>query len=275
MSTPFVISSMRNNLQYSVIKFPSGELQVNFAIPAYIGDTAYIKGSILSSDDLIILLQIVQLLRHHNADIRLYLVLPYLPYSRSDKLDLTDSIMGGLNLKLFASLINSCNFTGVTTWDEHSSVTSALINNCTSLPVTSFLPASPAQFDYIIAPDAGAVKRASLAAAHYKIPMYIATKHRDPETGALSNPILHGAPTPLSGIGLIVDDICQAGGTFIQLVQTIKQTDPGADIRLFVTHAFLTKGIEPLLSAGITGIYTTSSVIPAELKASPLVTITK
>jgi len=58
---------------------------------------------------------------------------------------------------------------------------------------------------------------------------------------------------------LIVDDICDGGGTFIGLGEAIKKINPSAKLELFVTHGFFTKGLDKLLKLYDT-IYTTDSV---------------
>ncbi|CCJ77069.1 Ribose-phosphate pyrophosphokinase [Cronobacter muytjensii 530] len=63
---------------------------------------------------------------------------------------------------------------------------------------------------------------------------------------------------------LIVDDLCDAGGTFIGSAQVLR--DAGArSVSLYVTHGVFSKGVENLLNNGIDQLYTTTSFAPASL----------
>ena len=64
---------------------------------------------------------------------------------------------------------------------------------------------------------------------------------------------------------LIVDDLCDAGGTFIGSAQVLR--DAGArSVSLYVTHGVFSKGVENLLNNGIDAIYTTTSFASSELR---------
>jgi ribose-phosphate pyrophosphokinase len=86
-------------------------------------------------------------------------------------------------------------------------------------------------------------------------------KHRDPATGR----ILSVEPeTSLSDVlgrtCLIIDDICDGGGTFIPIAQKLKQA--GAKrVALVVSHGLFTKGLSELVEAGVDHFYTTDSVV--------------
>jgi ribose-phosphate pyrophosphokinase len=93
----------------------------------------------------------------------------------------------------------------------------------------------------IIAPDKGSVDRASAVARDLGLPVYFGEKTRDVETGRLTGFIF-----PDVHVGhryLVVDDICDGGGTFIGLA-----ADAPHDVflDLYVTHGLFTKGTEAL-----------------------------
>jgi ribose-phosphate pyrophosphokinase len=110
----------------------------------------------------------------------------------------------------------------------------------------------------IVIPDNGASSRVmSLTGAgtgltgHYIHQCY---KKRDPQTGALS-----GFQVPMSGLKgrdlLIIDDLCDGGGTFVGLAKALK-AHVASKVFLFVTHGIFSKGL-PL--EGIDHVYTTDS----------------
>lgn len=103
-------------------------------------------------------------------------------------------------------------------------------------------------YDYIICPDKGAIKRALLFASDCSSRVIMCEKTRDPSTGKLSNPkvILDGESLEGKKL-LIVDDICDGGGTFEMLGQELKKFSP-ARLDLYVTHGIFSKGLEAMPS---------------------------
>lgn len=104
-------------------------------------------------------------------------------------------------------------------------------------------------YDYIICPDNGAIERAFLFAFDCSNSRVImCEKTRDPSTGKLSNPkvILNGESLEGKKL-LIVDDICDGGGTFEMLGQELKKFSP-ARLDLYVTHGIFSKGLEAMPS---------------------------
>lgn len=124
----------------------------------------------------------------------------------------------------------------------------------------------------VIAPDAGAVERTTNAARAMGVPVYRAEKSRDFATGKLSG--FHMIDElPSDGKLLIVDDICDGGGTFIGLAEATGI--PKERLDLWVTHGIFSKGLESLKEKFGT-IYTTDSFsdlsgVDDALKVIPLV----
>lgn len=108
----------------------------------------------------------------------------------------------------------------------------------------------------LVAPDAGAVPRtkAIYDQLYLKPSVAYCSKVRDSQTGKLSGFRLdHGS---VSGkIALIVDDICDGGGTFVGIAQELRKAG-AAKVYLCVTHGLFTKGIA---LEGIDAIFTTDS----------------
>lgn len=112
----------------------------------------------------------------------------------------------------------------------------------------------------VIAPDAGAVGRASRAAKVMGVPLFRAEKVRDFSTGKLSGFGMKDH-LPSEGKLLIVDDICDGGGTFLGLAEATGLTKDRLD--LFVTHGVFSKGFDSL-SDHFGRIYTTNSFFTGE-----------
>jgi ribose-phosphate pyrophosphokinase len=104
----------------------------------------------------------------------------------------------------------------------------------------------------ILLPDEGAVGRYD----NLPWPTLNATKKRDPLTGKLSGfevpPISKFGEGPI----LIVDDICDGGGTFLGIAKELGNSRP---LYLYTTHGIFSKGFVDL-RAMFKRIYTTDSV---------------
>lgn len=137
--------------------------------------------------------------------------------------------------------------------DIHNNAASAIMDvdpECDFI-VNVCLPKNPLQpdnYDFVICPDTGALTRANLFANRYKLKVIVCEKTRDPSTGKLSNPkvILDGESLEGKKL-LIVDDICDGGGTFEMLGQELKKFSP-ARLDLYVTHGIFSKGLEAMPS---------------------------
>lgn len=175
-----------------------------------------------------------------NASARVFVGLMYAPGARQDRAEgakypLTVQLIGNMlyrrNMKYFI-------------FDPHSSKLGAFITH-TKLDFTNLsIPIKPNVVG-IIAPDEGSRSRASAFREWFypKARLLECTKVRDPETGTLSNYIMPALPT--TGRYIIVDDICDGGGTFNLLVNSFKQDQFAAAsaLELFVSHGVFSKGL--------------------------------
>ena len=243
---------------YSVKQFKTGEIQVtleSFFIPT--PDAVTITGSITSSDQLMELCQLVDTLRHYlKPQVSISLVLAYCPYSRQDR---RCNLGESFSLKVFTDIINSLGFSEIKLLDPHSYVSPALLNasivDVADLGIFSSIP-----HDLFVAPDAGAAKKVAKCSTKFNTSMFTAEKVRASDNSSVVTSISVDS-SELDGKSiLIIDDICDGGRTFIELCKAIKARQPNCTVNLYVTHGFFTYGIDCLLDAGISNIYTTNSV---------------
>ena len=189
------------------------------------------------------------------------LIIPFIPGGRQDRQKWEGDWL--LTLKFVAKMINDRNFDRVITIDPHSMVTGALINRLVTtddllVPVFKTIGKN-SMIDGVISPDLGAVKRAESAAKVLDVPVFTATKRRDPSTNKLSGFHFVDPLAPELNY-LVVDDICDAGGTFLGLAQEAKKVY-GVNLHLFVTHGLFTKGTDELLKSYET-VHSTNSTDP-------------
>jgi ribose-phosphate pyrophosphokinase len=172
------------------------------------------------------------------------LILPYLPYARADRHFQDGDCFG---LKAFAVLVNSLEFDNVIAYDVHSEVAFRLIYN---LQEKSIARCVKEAIDLIgkrgltiILPDKGAERYRPLLAELGIKRIAVGGKVRDPRTGKLSG---FSFPPVRIKKGLIIDDICDGGGTFLGLAGEIKRLNPKARLSLYTTHGIYSQGIEKL-----------------------------
>jgi ribose-phosphate pyrophosphokinase len=202
--------------------------------------------------DLIDLMMLVDAVRRAaRYDVQIDLYMPYLPYARQDRVCNPGE---SLSVKVVADMINSLGFRTVACSDIHSEVGVALINNLRHFTLNSAINGliqadlGPSSGVVLVSPDAGSNKKVfDFAKTHGYKDVVRADKKRDVETGKLTGFELYADAYKEHGNRnfLILDDICDGGGTFIGLAQKIREITCG-DISLYVSHGIFSKGIEPL-----------------------------
>jgi ribose-phosphate pyrophosphokinase len=186
------------------------------------------------------------------------LFIPYFPGARQDR-----RMVDGepLTVKIYADIINAMDFDKVNILDAHSDVAPALLNKCYNMSNYLFVEEAIHSFESdgwkIISPDAGANKKVGALCQYLGVDSYVrCDKSRDVSTGNITGFEVYA--DDLEGIScVIVDDICDGGGTFIGLAKELKAKNAGK-LYLVVTHGIFSKGFEQLNNY-FEQIYTTDS----------------
>lgn len=263
-----------NRYETKSFTFPGGELQVQIpGLPESFAGDITVLARLQSAEALIRLLLTTEVLyRAHRSGWR-RLVIPYFPYARQDRV-IQPCV--AFSLKTIASVINALNFDEVVVCDPHSDVTPALIENVRVIPqldlVLAHEPLShlvrETQPD-IVAPDAGAAKKAFATARQFNRPLLAASKLRDTKTGEITDIRLDASDTTGDWTALIVDDICDGGRTFIELAKVLRKQG-ATRVFLYVTHGIFSQGLG-VFQGLIDGIYTTDSFLsPYICEESPV-----
>ncbi|CAM2842121.1 hypothetical protein BST27_22195 [Mycobacterium intermedium] len=189
------------------------------------------------------------------------LALGYLPSARGDKDVPSPAVVN-------ATLAATAGITDLVTVDPHSPVwLAAMRANGPEirehvLPLGDIVERALAanggasQYLGVISPDKGAVARATGVATALNLPVYTASKNRDPKTGHLTHYSLDADLAP--GNYLVVDDIFDGGGTFALLAGAAPD---GVVLDLWVTHGGFTKpNFSAEARAPYRRIYTTDSL---------------
>lgn len=242
-------------LVYKFLTFPGGEPDILLTSSVHYKYPVTITTRIRSFQDLGLLLVATDAVRRAGCR-EIHLYLPYFPGARQDRVRAPG---GALTVKVYADLVNAQNYESVTILDPHSDVTPALLNRCRVRTNYHLVQQVTQRLqDYVlISPDAGAVKKIyGVSQALGNVPVVECGKKRDEMTGLLS-----GFTCPVVDLEqktcIVVDDICDGGGTFLGLGKLLKERNAGTLI-LVVSHGIFSQGTEQLLSV-FSSIHTTDS----------------
>nr|BFF38608.1 ribose-phosphate diphosphokinase [Tenacibaculum mesophilum] len=245
-----------NNVDYNFFTFSGGEPHIKIISELENVSEVTITHRIQSFNDIGTLLLATNALKNMGIT-KLNVVLPYFPAARQDRLMVSGE---PLSIKVYADIINAQNFKSVTVFDPHSEVTPALLNNCKVIDNHKFIELVTQQLSEdltLISPDGGALKKIYKVAAYLQNYEVIeCSKSRNVKTGQLTGFKVYA--DNLQGKDcLIVDDICDGGGTFLGLAKELKAKNAG-NLYLAVSHGIFSKGFDEL-EKHFTKIFTTDS----------------
>ena len=233
-----------NQINFQSFTFSGGEPHIKIESNFDVNQTITITYRLNSFNDLGLLCVTVDALRRMDVK-TINLFIPYFPAARQDRVMIPGE---PLSVKVYADILNAMNLNKVTVFDAHSEVTPALVNNCEVIPNHKFIAEVLKIIGNnikLISPDGGALKKI------YKVSEFLdgievveCSKSRDVKTGKLSGFKVYD--DNLQGQDcLIVDDICDGGGTFIGLAEELKKKNAGK-LFLAVSHGIFNKGFEDL-----------------------------
>jgi len=246
-----------NLIEYKSFLFAGGEPHIKISSNFDVAAPVIITQRINSFNDLGMICITVDALRRMGVK-EIELFIPYFPAARQDRVMIPGE---PLSVKIYADIINAMALASVTVFDPHSEVTPALLNNCVTVSNHEFIKQVIANIGTdvkLISPDGGALKKI------YKVSEFLGgaevvecSKSRDVKTGKLSGFKVYAED--LAGADcLIVDDICDGGGTFIGLAEALKAKNAGK-LYLAISHGIFSKGFDEL-GKYFEQIFTTDSI---------------
>lgn len=231
------------SIKFENFVFNGGEPHIKILEELTTEDELTITTRIRRFNDVGMLLVATDALRRMDVE-KIHLVLPYFPAARQDRVMVAGE---SLSVKVYSDLINAQDYRSVTILDAHSEVTPSLLNRVKNIPNHQFVTAClQNEKDYIlISPDGGALKKIyKLAQFLNGVPVVECSKMRDVKTGKLSGFKVY-ADNLEGKTCVIVDDICDGGGTFLGLAKELKEKNCGKLI-LIVSHGIFSKGLKKL-----------------------------
>ena len=238
-----------DEIQFESFTFSGGEPHIKINPNFDVSKGVTITHRLNSFNDLGLLCLAVDALQR--MDVKLEnLIIPYFPSARQDRVMIKGE---PLSVKVYADIINGFKFKKIIVFDAHSEVTPAVLNNCELITNHKFIEKVIQEIGTVrrpndvllISPDGGALKKI------YKVSEYLGgvevvecSKSRDVKTGKLTGFKVYA--DDLKGRDcLIVDDICDGGGTFIGLAEELKKKNAGK-LYLAVSHGIFSKGFDDL-----------------------------
>lgn len=250
-------------IEYKMIQFNGGELHIKLSNDV---DYSKIKKVIIShrikdSEGIMEVLIAKDSLERKGVK-SFDLIMPYIPYARQDR-QCEDG--ESFTLKVFCNILNSAKFDNVIVLDSHSDVAPALINNCINKNNEEYIKMAlydininDTAYPILISPDSGANKKTNKLFT--KLQMFgdivKCDKKRNTETGQLSGFEVFCDDLKQKSC-IIVDDICDNGGTFMGLATELRNKNCGK-LYLFISHAIMPNGSDQLLKY-FDAIYSTNS----------------
>lgn len=242
-----------------ISKFSGGEMRVSIPVESIpflqLAERIEISAHLHASDDILSLLMLKNAIEENlQKYTRMILRMFYVPYGRQDRIC---NYGESFSLKVFARLINSMMFNQVIVYDPHSKVTKDLINNCSTIEQDDIIMLTEVNDwiktlrlpIYLVSPDAGAADKTKQI---YELYQYIfsgvvyVTKVRNQETNRIEAINLGVLPEE-DCYFLVCDDICDYGGTFIELAKKFNERGIFKDrMSLYVTHGIFAGGMEKL-----------------------------
>jgi ribose-phosphate pyrophosphokinase len=246
-----------NSIAHQSFLFAGGEPHIKISDDFNQDEPVTITQRINSFNDLgLICITVDALKRMGIKEIHLYI--PYFPAARQDRVMIPGE---PLSVKVYADIINALALASITVFDPHSEVTPALLNNCITISNHEFIKKVIDKIGTdvkLISPDGGALKKI------YKVSEFLGgaevvecSKSRDVKTGRLSGFKVYAEDLGGSDC-LIVDDICDGGGTFNGLAEALKAKNAGK-LYLAISHGIFSKGFDDL-SKYFEQIFTTDSI---------------
>jgi ribose-phosphate pyrophosphokinase len=247
------ITTLSGDVPFRLFKFPDGQRHFQLLLERIPETAVTIESPIRSADELFDVLIAKDTLdaRGHitSLDIR------YLLAARMDRRIDQDQ---PFTLQIVCRTIAAAGFRRIHVLDPHSPVSLSLLNAQAVMPMKTvgrILDLYHPDELVVLSPDAGATDRVKTLLTGHALHLRQGKKHRDSKTGALSGFTVDDLSFFKGKRALIIDDICDGGGTFTAHANML--IEAGAiSVDLYVTHGIFSQGT-PL--AGIRRIYTTDS----------------
>ena len=232
-----LVNLEKSDIKYTLSRFPDGEVQISLGDFSH-KDQICVKCRITNAEELFIITQVLDILDRHDVyyDVDIF-------YLMGMRMDRVMDFNRPFTLKVVSTLLSRSKAHEIRILEPHSKRIFDLSNIFTE-HIDDILEGFKTELlscRQLVLPDAGAQKRyPNVSKAIF------CSKVRDEQTGKLTGFEVKNPKDIQSKDLLILDDLCDGGGTFCGIAAELKKYKPDADINIFVTHMVNRKGIENL-----------------------------
>ena len=232
-----LINKEKSDIDYSISKFPDGEVQITLGEFSH-KDGVMVICRITNSEELFVLMQVCDILRRHGVkfDIVIY-------YLMSMRMDRVMDFNRPFSLSIVCGILDDLGAVNVGLYGPHSAEYKRFFKNTHAIETHSAIKINWLQYQLVF-PDKGAKDR-----YYGSVPIgkhIFGTKSRDLTTGRITSIGIEN-PEDFDGRPLLIrDDLCDGGGTFIGLAKAVRETKPDIEINIAIDHMVNPRGIENL-----------------------------
>lgn len=241
-----LIRPEKSEISYEIFHFPDGEVHIKLG-EINRKDFVQVKCRIRNAEELFIIVQVGDILNRQGVEWGLDIY-----YLMSMRMDRVISFNESFSLKVVTDIINNLNPLYVLLHHVHSTVSLRkflpYIRRVQDLDSDYFSNLIKNSEYQICFPDKGAYQRYFRFTTH---PVLLGEKVRNVNTGKIESIIIlnpNDYNKDLKKI-LIIDDLCDGGGTFIGIAEALRKIDPDVNLTIDVFHMVNRKGIDNLSRA--------------------------
>lgn len=255
-----LVDSSKSDILYEKSSFPDGQQNITL-YPCIVEEDVQITSRLNNWKDLELIIASVACLKNLGCK-NIHLYTPYILGARSDR----QFTIGGNNyLKdVLCPIINSLNLASITCIDPHSDCLEMGLNNFRKVSNTQLVkwvlsnePFITGNGFEILSPDGGALKKIYKLTEEidYLGEVIVCSKSRN-ELGKLSK--ITVPKTSLKKDLIIIDDLIDGGGTFINIAKRLREEGFKKKLYLIVTHGIFSKPLQEIIQH-FNGIFCTNS----------------
>ena len=235
-----LVNLEKSDIKYTLSRFPDGEVQISLGDFSH-KDQICVKCRITNAEELFIVTQVLDILDRH--DVYYNVDIFYLMGMRMDRVM---DFNRPFTLKIVMDMLWHYNASSIRVLEPHSEVYHRLNPRAEELFIsTKGLPTNWVNCQ-IVYPDKGASERYSF---HYSmdLPVIQCSKERNVSTGKITSIKIDNPQDIKDKPLLIIDDLCDGGGTFCGIAECFKKIGiPKDRLNISVVHMVNPKGIENL-----------------------------
>lgn len=233
-----LVHKENSDIDYNIFKFPDGEIQISLGEFSHKEDYINVKCRITNAEELFIVCQVCDILSRHEVCYTLDIY-----YLMSMRMDRVMDFNRPFTLKIVMDILWHYDASCIRILEPHSEVFTRLNPHAEQLFIgIQGLPDNLENYQ-IVYPDKGASERYSF---HYSmnLPIIQCSKERDINTGKIISIKIDNPQDIKDKPLLIIDDLCDGGGTFCGIAEAFKKIGISKDrLNISVIHMVNAEGI--------------------------------